>query len=144
MKIKDYLKEYLNLNKEIDSMVSESSRLRKLAESIGQSLGNSNGGGGGKHASAGAAKFENAIDKIVTLEGEINKKIDVLIQQRIEIEAAINSVEETILRTLLRYRYINGYTFERVAVEIGYSWRQTIRLHGDALRKVVIECHIVS
>ena len=36
-------------------------------------------------------------------------------------------------KTLLMLRYINGKTFEQVAVEMGYSWRHTLRLHGQAL-----------
>lgn len=36
-------------------------------------------------------------------------------------------------KTLLMLRYINGKTFEQVAVEMGYSWRHTLRIHGQAL-----------
>ncbi len=140
MTTKEFLLEYRELNKEINSMVSESVRLRRLSLSIGGTISNT---GGGHSSAGGAARFEQAIDKVNDLETKINEKIDRLINKRAEIEAVLDSVDETILRTLLRYRYINGYTFERVAFEIGYSWRQTIRLHGDALRKVVIECHIV-
>ena len=140
MKPKEYLLEYRKLDKEINAMVSESVRLRRLALSIGSNI---NGTGGGNHQ-AGAARFEQAIDKVNDLEKKINEKIDCLINKREEIETVLNSVDDTMLRTLLRYRYISGYSFERVAVEIGYSWRQTIRLHGDALHKVVIECHTIT
>lgn len=136
---KEYLLEYRKLDKEINAMVSESVRLRRLALSIGSTLSDT---GGGNSKQGGAARFEQAIDKLIVLEGNINAKIDCLINKRAEIETVLNAVDDTTLRTILRHRYINGYTFERVAVEIGYSWRQTIRLHGDALRKVVIVCHI--
>ena len=36
-------------------------------------------------------------------------------------------------KTLLMLRYISGLTFEQVAVEMGYSWRHTLRIHGQAL-----------
>lgn len=129
---KEYLLEYRKLDKEINSMVSESGRLRRLALSIGGSLSNT----GGSHSSAGAARFEQAIDKVNDLEVKINGKIDCLISKRAEIETVINSVDDTDLRALLRNRYINGFTFERCAVEQNFSWRWILSLHGKALKEV--------
>ena len=34
---------------------------------------------------------------------------------------------------ILYAKYVEYKTFERIAEEINYSWRQTIRLHGMAL-----------
>lgn len=133
MTAKQFLNEYRDLNKEIDSMCSERVRLQRLAESIGSSLGSSEGG---KNKQAGAAKFEAAIDKMIVLDEDINRKIDTLIEKRAEIESVIEKIDDTTLRTLLRYRYINGYNFERVAVEMNYSWRHMLRLHSTALNKV--------
>lgn len=139
MTVKEYLREYENLNKEINALVSEKIRLRALAESIGSSLG------GGGNPNKGAAKFEKIIDKMDELETKINNKIDELILRREKINAAIEAVENTTLRSVLRYRYIDGYSFERIAVEMNYSWRHILRLHGDALsalkRKDVMVCH---
>jgi DNA-directed RNA polymerase specialized sigma subunit len=132
MTAKQFLNEYRELNKEIGSMCSERVRLQRLAESIGSSLGGSQG----KNKQAGAAKFEAAIDKMIVLDEDINRKIDTLIEKRAEIESVIEKIDDTILRTLLRYRYINGYNFERVAVEMNYSWRHMLRLHSTALNKV--------
>jgi hypothetical protein len=133
MKAKQYLSEYRELNKEIDSMCSEKARLQRLAESIGGSLG---GNDGGKHKQAGAARFESVIDKMIVLDNEINSKIDTMIDKRTEIELTIEEIEDTTLRTLLRNKYINGYTFERCAVEQNFCWRWVLALHGRALREV--------
>ena len=54
--------------------------------------------------------------------------------QLLEIEKVIETLEST-ERTLMRLRYIDGYKWERVAVEIGYSWQQTHRIHAAALEK---------
>jgi RNA polymerase sigma factor (sigma-70 family) len=51
------------------------------------------------------------------------------------IEKAIDTLDHT-ERMLMRYHYIDGLTWEDVAVEIGYSWRQTHRLHAKALRQI--------
>jgi len=55
-----------------------------------------------------------------------------------EIEKLPNETE----KTLLMLRYINGKTFEQVAVEMGYSWRHTLRLHGQALAHFMEEKEI--
>lgn len=68
---------------------------------------------------------------------ESYKKIRELIKAKY---AALDMITEEIEKLpkeseklLLRLRYIEGYTFERVAVEMSYSWRHTLRIHSDAL-----------
>jgi hypothetical protein len=40
---------------------------------------------------------------------------------------------------LIRLYYIDGLTWEKVCVDINYSWRQTHRLHSEALKKIKIQ-----
>ena len=58
-----------------------------------------------------------------------------LAAEQLAIEEAIESLEPT-ERTLLRCHYLEGKKWEDVCVEIGYSWRQTHRLHAEALKKL--------
>lgn len=58
-----------------------------------------------------------------------------LAAQQLAIEAAIEGLEPT-ERTLLRLHYLEGMKWEDVCVDIGYSWRQTHRLHAVALKKL--------
>jgi DNA-directed RNA polymerase specialized sigma subunit len=49
-------------------------------------------------------------------------------------------------RTILALRYIHNKNFESIAYDIGYSYKQTLRLHGQALQIVkdknnVRQCH---
>ena len=48
--------------------------------------------------------------------------------------AVIAEVPDTTLRTLLTKRYLNFEKWEKIAVDLNYSWRQVMRLHGQALR----------
>lgn len=75
----------------------------------------------------------------------IDKRIDELYAIKQEILAAVMKLEDGTLRTLLIARYINFHTWERIAYDMHYSYRQVCRLHGKALNKIkdVIECHIV-
>lgn len=63
--------------------------------------------------------------------------------QLAKLAAAQNAIENMIEslepgeRKLMRCRYIDGLTWEEVCVEMSYSWRQTHRLHGRILGKLV-------
>lgn len=50
------------------------------------------------------------------------------------INEALESMTSETERTLLVLRYKRGLSFEKVAVELGYSFRHTLRLHGSALQ----------
>lgn len=56
---------------------------------------------------------------------------------RREIEEAIRVVEDERLQELLRLRYIEGLTWDKVAERIGYSYRQTMRVQGRALKDIL-------
>ena len=123
-----YLKRYINLDREIDRKLEEIARLRSKLTRITQVLTAEPQGGGSIYG-----KTEEIIAKIVDLEREIDADIDRLISIRDNIEAVIEAVENDRERLLLQYRYLDGWTFEKIAVEMNYSWRQIHRLHSQAL-----------
>ena len=55
----------------------------------------------------------------------------------VEVETLIASLDDPTQRDLLRYRYIDGLTWEAVCVAINYSWRGTHDIHGVALDKLL-------
>ena len=132
---KEYLSQYRNLDIEIDSLVLERERLYSLATTRGGSVIDGTPKGA---KSDNAAPYERIIDRIIDIDDKVNKRIDRLIAIRHEINAAINGVKDDKLRSILRLRYINGYTFEQIAVELDISYRHICRLHGKALREVEI------
>ena len=60
--------------------------------------------------------------------------------------AMINGLSNPIHVRILRKRYIDGKTFEEIAVALHYTYRHVTRLHGSALQeftrryKDVLEC----
>lgn len=60
-----------------------------------------------------------------------------------ELAAAMLAIEETIAglditeRVLMRYRYLEGLTWEKISVAMNYSWRQTHNIHARALDKLI-------
>lgn len=76
------------------------------------------------------------------LDAQIDRKDEVLKlykQKEAALTAAMLEVEEAILvlepreRTLIRLYYLEGLTWEQVAVKMSYSWRQVHRIHGKTL-----------
>lgn len=63
-----------------------------------------------------------------------------------QITNAIMKVENNVYKNILISRYINFETWEIIAQNIGYSYKQTQRLHKKSLQKVknVLECPIGS
>lgn len=66
---------------------------------------------------------------------EYRKKETELLSAMQAIEQAIESLDPTD-RTVIRLYYIKGLTWEEVAVEMTYSWRQVHRIHARALKKL--------
>lgn len=76
------------------------------------------------------------IIKLIELKTIYEKQWDELIQERMRIEKAINSLGDSTERALMGYKYIDGLTWEEVCVKISYSWKQTHRIHGRALKNI--------
>lgn len=89
--------------------------------------------------------LDKAVAELVDASEQAAAEVAQLCRTECEISAVINRVAEP-YRTLLYERYINGKTFEQIAVGMLYSWRQIVRLHGQALQYAqnVIECHMRS
>ena len=90
---------------------------------------------GEPHGPSTGAGLENIVAKHLELEERYNAKLEEIIATRLSIEQAIDCLEPT-ERQLMRYRYIDGLTWEEVCVAMTYSWRQTHRIHGRALNKL--------
>lgn len=70
------------------------------------------------------------------LEERYQRKLAEIMAAQQHVEELIESLEPT-ERTLLRYRYLDGMTWEEVCVAMSYSWRQTHNIHARALDKLV-------
>ena len=127
-----YLSRYRRLNERIDRLLEEQSRWWERALKITPTLSQAPGGGGS------GSPIERPMDKVLEIDVEINREIDELQIVRQEIRAALNQLEDENLKLLMEYRYIDGMTWEQIAVKMDISWRWSIKLHGKALGKIKI------
>lgn len=81
----------------------------------------------------GSGPTERLALRHIELVDRYRDKLEELRADQLRIEKAIEILEPT-ERMLIRYRYIEGLTWEVVAVRMNYSWRQMHRIHGKALK----------
>ena len=65
---------------------------------------------------------------------EMEKNLD-FTEKKQKIISQIDSMENENVYNVLFSHYIEKKSFEKISVEMDYSYRQTIRLHGKALRQ---------
>ncbi len=135
---KEYLKRYRKIDREVNQLLMEKDEIFSLGTKITPTYSDMPKGTGENN------KIQSTIEKLEEQEEKINKKIDLLYEVKEDIEKTLHTVEDDTLRVLLRYRYINGLTWEEIAVTMNYDYRWILRLHGKALNKLTIKSHITS
>ena len=77
-------------------------------------------------------------DAIAALEKyaeRVNAKWDALLAMREEAKTRIEQVEDGRYREVLHRRYLQGESWEYIAVGMGYAFRTVLWLHGKALER---------
>ena len=129
---KAWLKRYTDLNKAINQKLGERDRYRSLAEKVTSAYSDM------PKAPGHANNREDTYIKLAEVKNDIGKELHEYFTMRMEIEDAINTVEDITLQTLLRYRYIDGMRWKQIAVDMNYDYRYVLKLHGRALISVNI------
>lgn len=137
MTAKEYLQQYRNSDREINSKLDQIRRLRELATKTTSTLNPD------KVQTSSVNKTEIIVAKIVDLEREIDAEIDKLCHIRREVQVSIKMIDEAAYRNVLELRYIQGLSWEQIAVNLNYTYRHVTRLHGEALQKVKMSYYVL-
>lgn len=130
MTTKDYLNQVGRLNRMINNKLIEIAQLKELACSISAIQT-----GERVQTTPNYDKIGTAYAKIDEMERKLDKQIDTYVDKKNHILGQIDGIEDEMLYNILFARYIERKTFEKIATELEYSWRQIIRLHGKALKQ---------
>ena len=79
------------------------------------------------------------ITKIISLEEDINTRIDELVEQKADAMRRIQNVPDQDQQNILIARYVNGEKWEKIAVDLNFSIAQIYRIHGAALLDFIKE-----
>ena len=127
-----YLMRYLDAKRRANAILDEIRDLEDLATKVTVTFNDMPGGGGADD------KLGIIVANIVDLKADMVTQAKTIKAEQQIVQAVIDAVDDPDQRHLLRLRYINGYKWERVAVEMNYSFRHTLRIHGAALSAVRI------
>ena len=128
---KEFLKQARHIDQRINSKLEQVQSLRELATKATTTLSDMP-----RSSTPNIYRMENVICKMTDLESEINADIDELIDTKHEVMAVIKMVERPEYQSLLELKYLCMKTWEEVAAELGYVYRQITRMHGYALEQV--------
>ena len=128
MKAKEFLKELIQIDMLIDCKLKQITKLRGRLTSIGSATDN-------ESVQTGYIrdKIADTIANIMELEELVNDDIDRLTEYKLKARYMIEELESNIEKIILYKRYFECKNFEQIAIECNYSWRQTHRIHGNAL-----------
>ena len=137
MTAKQYLGRVRRVDREISALLRMVEKTRESVTSITQ-----------KYDSDGAqsTKDPHKFDKLAELESLVDEKVDQLVDLKAEVLNTIMQLDDARHRIVLIEYYLKMKTFEEIAADNHYSWRQVHRHHGAALQKIqhVMECHTHS
>lgn len=128
---KDYLMQYRASVRRAKSALDHLEELRTMATRITPNYG---GEGGGSHQTGD--KLGAAVARIIDAENRVIDELEMLEAIEHEVLNTILRVKDATLSTLLYERYINGKTWEQIAVDMHYSYRGVTKMHGRALLAV--------
>lgn len=125
---KEYLRQLKTASIKIEQKEDELERLKAAAESI--SANNESE----RVQTTPKDRVSEDVARIMDLKEEINRDIEKLLILRNKIINEIQSLDSPVYIDILYKRYVEYKTLEEIAVEMSYSYRQVLRLHGLALQ----------
>lgn len=127
---KQRLQQYIQIQRETDRLYDEINRLQAQAEKVTAFLSTELKGGSSKDRMA-------IVDEIVEKKQQLEEKVREAFAARSAIVQAIDSVKSPLHHRVLAWRYLNGATFEEIAVREGYTYNHVVmRVHPTALSMV--------
>ena len=130
MDTKTYLQQISRLDRMINNKLSEISQLRELAMSVSAVKNEER-----VQNTPNFDKIGTAYCKIEEMEEKLDKLIDEYVDKKNLIISQIDGIENETYYAILFERYIEKKTFEKIADEMTYSFRNVTRLHGRALQE---------
>lgn len=123
MTAKEYLQQYGTAMWRIRAISDHLAELRAVAENLRTEDGH-------------RVELDAAVANLVDTERQVSSEVAKLCKLETEIACTIDRMQEP-YRTLLYERYINGKTWEQVAVSMNYSYVHVVHnLHPKALKTV--------
>lgn len=127
---KEYLEKIKWYDVLIDSKLEELATLNGIVKRITPVM-NTTGGGS---ATGNQDKLGDTIAKIVDLQEEINRDVDIFVDMKREAAKLLKQVKNADFYKVLHMRYVQYKSFVHIAVEMNLTERGASKLNGRALQ----------
>lgn len=127
-----YLQNYRQQEHHLDTLLAEKERWRSRATAITAHYDAT----GGKGGSTG---FPGAVEKVLELEAQMDRKIDAIMAQRQIIKLAIQSLADQRYQDVLSLHYQAGLSIQKVAAHLHYEEKYVYKLRRKAIKALPLE-----
>lgn len=128
---KEFFQEIRNIDKQINVKLEHLERMKSLATKVTSVMREDS-----SKPSGVSRSVENNVEKIIQLQDEINADIDRFVYLKRIACNIIRQLPDEKQRRCMEERYLNGKTWEAIAVNIGIAYQSVCRIHGRALQEV--------
>lgn len=135
MTVKEYLNQIRKLDAQIQVYEAGIQKARDELVTLQSSWPDGQPHGRGGTSDPVGEQATRLADILTDLEKKQLETRAVLWRKRMEIVEQIGLLSDGLLVTVLFSRYVDCKTWEQIAVDMGYSYRHVVRLHGEALAK---------
>ena len=130
METKEYLQQIGRYDRLINNKLVELAQYRSMACSVSAVKNDEK-----VQSSPSHDTMDKIVSKIEQLENEIDMLVDRYIDNKRIIISQIDSMSDEMTYQILFSRYVEQKTFEKMAIEMNYCYKQIIRRHGKALQE---------
>lgn len=128
---KEELKEYTETKREIEIIKEKIEYLESKKTSIKSQIISDMPRGEAEQDKLGQLLIQ--IEELIDL---YNEKFNKLFKQQVEIEKCIDKLDNALERNIMRLRYLQSMKWEKICVEVNYSWENVHRIHRKILSKI--------
>ena len=130
METKEYLQQIGRYDRLINNKLVELAQYRSMACSVSAVKNDEK-----VQSSPSHDTMDKIVSKIEQMENEIDMLVDRYIDNKRIIISQIDSMSDEMTYQILFSRYVEQKTFEKMAIEMNYCYKQIIRKHGKALQE---------
>ena len=130
METKEYLQQIGRYDRLINNKLVELAQYRSMACSVSAVKNDER-----VQSSPSYDTMDKIVSKIEQMENEIDMLVDRYIDNKRIIISQIDSMSDEMTYQILFSRYVEQKTFQKMAIEMNYCYKQIIRRHGKALQE---------
>ena len=131
MTAKEFLQQARGMRTRLDALEERRRHYEDMAQSCTARYRSGPGG-----STRRVSSVEEYAVKLADLSREMQLRADIYAEELRKIERAIDAVEPALYRDVLKFRYLNGWRWTKVAEEMHYSRQGATIVHDRALRLV--------